>query len=140
MSLDPAWALQVALYEALSQDPQIRGLIGDPPRLHDAIPEDAVFPLVRIGAGRIEAYSGIAGAYQHTARIIAYSRYGGRKECKAIAHAVRGVLHDARLPMEHHRMVQARLVFEDHLRYRDPETFQATMRYRFVTVPEAVAA
>lgn len=139
MTFDAAWSLQTALYANLCASDAVKALIGDPARVHDAIPADAVFPLVQIGGARIRPYEGLRGGFEHTLRITAFSRYGGRAECKAIAAAVHGVLQDARFPLEGHRIVQARMVFEDHLRFRDPDTYQATMRYRVVTAESPLA-
>lgn len=138
MSTDAAWALQSALYAQLADDTALALLIGSPARIYDAVPDGAVLPLLQIGAVRMAPYPGVKGGQEHMVRLNAFSRYGGRKEAKAIAAAVRGVLQDAAFPLEDHALVQSRLVFEDHLRFRDPDMFQAAMRYRMVTVPQAV--
>ncbi|GGY53203.1 DUF3168 domain-containing protein [Parvularcula lutaonensis] len=140
MSFEAAWSLQTALFDRLSQDAALQALLGNPARIHDAIPSDAVFPLLQIGAGKIAPYSGIEGAIEHTLRFSAFSRWGGRKEGKLIADRVRQLLQNLRLPIDGHVIVQSRMVFEDHLRFRDPDTFQATMRYRIVTIPDSIAS
>ncbi|MEM7517304.1 MAG: DUF3168 domain-containing protein, partial [Planctomycetota bacterium] len=76
----------------------------------------------------------------HIVRFTIASRWGGRKECKEIATSMRALLQDARFALEGHELLQARLVFEDHLRHREPDVYQATLRYRFITVPHAEAA
>lgn len=141
MTFNAAWALQSALYTALSTDADLQALIGTPARVHDSVPEEAVFPLIQIGAVRMKPYEGIEGGVEHLIRLSAFSRYAGRKEGKLIADRCRQLLQNARLPLDGHEMVQARMIFEDHLKIADPDIYQATMRFRFVTVPTmAVAA
>lgn len=137
MITDAAWSLQTALYTALTGDHTLKTLIGDPARVYDAIPADSVFPFLQIGAGQLSPYLGIEGGFEHIIRITAFSRWGGRQECKLIAEAVRARLQNAGLALEGHHVLQARLIFEDHLRYRDPETFQGAMRFRIITAPDS---
>jgi len=137
MITDAAWSLQTALYTALIGDHTLKTLIGDPARVYDAIPADSVFPFLQTGAGQLSPYLGIEGGFEHIIRITAFSRWGGRQECKLIAEAVRACLQNAGLALEGHHVLQARLIFEDHLRYRDPETFQGAMRYRIITAPDS---
>ncbi|MEM9286310.1 MAG: DUF3168 domain-containing protein [Pseudomonadota bacterium] len=137
MITDAAWSLQTALYSALADDGDLQTILGDPARIYDAIPPDTIFPFLQIGAGQLLPYQGIAGGFEHIVRLTAFSRWGGRQECKAIAELIRIRLQNADLTLEGHKLLQARLVFEDHLRHRDPETFQGSMRYRFVTVPNS---
>lgn len=135
MTLGAAWSLQAGLYAALSQDDDLQSMLGDPPRLFDAVPEDAVFPLVQLGAVRMSPAAGIGGGFEHIIRLTVLSRWGGRKECKTIAARIHALLQNARLPLSDHKMMQARLVFEDYLRIREPDLYQGALRYRFITVP-----
>lgn len=135
MTMGAAWALQSALYTELSQDTELQTLLGSPARIYDAVPDDAVFPLLQLGAVRMEPLSGVDGAIEHIVRLTAFSRYGGRKEGKLIADRCRALLQNASFLLEDHELVQARMVFEDHLKVADPDIYQATMRYRFVTIP-----
>ncbi|MEO1042132.1 MAG: DUF3168 domain-containing protein [Pseudomonadota bacterium] len=135
MNSDAAWSLQTALYTALTSDTDLQSILGVPARVYDSIPSDTIFPFVQIGAGQLFPYGGIDGGFEHMIRITAFSRWGGRQECKAIADAVRAVLHNGSLTLEGHSLIQSRLIFEDHLRHREPDTYQGTMRYRLLTVP-----
>lgn len=140
MTMGAAWALQSALYTQLSQDVELQGTLGTPARIYDSVPDDAVFPLLQIGAVRMEPYQGFRGGIEHIVRLTAFSRYGGRKEGKLIADRCRVLLQNAEMSLEGFELVQARLVFEDHLKIADPDVYQAAMRYRFVTVPSAAVA
>jgi hypothetical protein len=128
-----AWELQMALYDHLSRDTELATWIGNPPRIHDALPEDPVFPLIRIGSARQAPYRDIPGAEEHSVRIGIASRWGGRKECKKVADVVRRSLQDVRLALPSHSVSRARVLFEDHLRDPDLETMQATLLFRFVS-------
>lgn len=134
-----SFSLQAAIYDALRQDTDVQGLLGNPPAIYDAIPEEAAFPLLEIGGARTMAYAGVPGGLEHRLRINAYSRWGGRKECKAIAEAVRHVLTGQRLLLLAFDATMARLMFSDTLRTSEPGTFQVAMRYRVVTTPKAGA-
>jgi len=138
MTNSPAWSLQTAIFDALTQASAIQALIGNPARIYDAVPSEAIFPLLQLGAARIVLLKGVEDAHEHIISINAFSRWGGRRECKLLAQAVRDVLQNARFDLGTHEVVQARMVFEDLLKVRDPETFQAAIRYRFVVMPQAV--
>ncbi len=135
MTMDAAWALQSALYTALSNDEELQGVLGNPARIHDEVPADATFPLLQLGAVRMQPYEGMEGGFEHIIRMTCFSRYGGRKEGKQIADICRRILQNAQLSLEGCELAASRLVFEDHLKIADPDIYQATMRYRFVTVP-----
>jgi hypothetical protein len=49
MTVDSQWALQQAVYAALSGDAALQAWLGDPARLYDHVPGDAVHPYVVIG-------------------------------------------------------------------------------------------
>jgi hypothetical protein len=140
MTFDAAWAVQSALYDALTGDPELADAMGGTARVHDAVPDDVGFPMIQLGVSRMTPVGGIAGGFEHVVRINVYSRWGGMRECKLIAGHVRRLLQNARLTLEGHALRQCRLVFEDVLRVREPELMQASLRYRLVTVPFAEQA
>ena len=49
---DANWALQQALFAELSANSDVQAALGDPPRLYDAVPRDAVFPYAVLGDGQ----------------------------------------------------------------------------------------
>ncbi|NNU16984.1 DUF3168 domain-containing protein [Parvularcula sp. ZS-1/3] len=140
MTMDAAWALQTALYDALTGDAELQALLGSPARVYDTVPKNAAFPLVQLGSVRMRPYEGIEGGYEHIIRLTVFSRWGGRKEPKAVTERLRAILQDARLTLEGHEMVQARMVFEDHLKIREPDIMQGSLRFRFVTITETAVA
>ena len=140
MSLPAAWAVQLALYDTLTTDPGLASVVPQGVRVHDAVPGDPVFPFLTIGEAKAEDYAGVPGAREHEIRIRAYSRWGGRRELKTIEHAVTERLHGGVLSVEGHRLVSMRLVFADHFRQPDGETFASVLRFRLVTQPEGTIA
>ncbi len=129
------WSLQIGLYTYLQQSTELQSLIGNPARLYDAVPPDAIFPFVTIGEAQVKDYPGVDGALEHDIRIHIYSRWGGRKEVKQIAETVHDLLHEATFSLIDHRVAHSRFVFADIFRQTDAETFQAVTRFRIVTEP-----
>lgn len=135
MSLPSAWAVQVGLYEFLRQAAPLSALIGSPGRVYDRVPEDASFPFLTIGESQQRPIDGVDGAVEHDVRINAYTRWGGRREAKLLADCVQIVLQDASLSVEDHKLISCRFIFSDIFRQADPDTYQATIRFRVVTEP-----
>lgn len=137
MTGDANWALQQAVYAYLAADGHLKALIGDPARIYDDAPADAVFPFLTIGQARLNDWHGAEGGVEHDLRLYAWSRYAGRKEIKDITSAVYDALHDATLSPAGHALVNLRFVFADIFRRQDGDTYQGVMRYRAVTEPTA---
>ena len=129
------WSLQLGLYARLQQSTDLQAMLGDPARLYDAVPPDAIFPFATIGEAQVKDYPGVSGAFEHEIRIHIYSRWGGRKEVKEITDIVQGLLHDASFSLTDHRVAHSRLMFADIFRQADAETFQAVTRFRIITEP-----
>ena len=47
-----SWALQSAVFAALSADETMQSLLGIPPRIYDAVPLGPVFPYAVLGDGK----------------------------------------------------------------------------------------
>ncbi|MEM9233785.1 MAG: DUF3168 domain-containing protein, partial [Pseudomonadota bacterium] len=88
MSLPAAWALQVGLRSHLAGSAVLTALLGIPPRIYDRVPEETVFPFLTIGESRIRSLDGRDEAQEHDVRLIAWSRWGGRKELRQLTDAV----------------------------------------------------
>lgn len=128
-----AWALQKAAYAALAADAGVKAELGDPPRIHDEPPRDAVFPYAVLGEGRAAPLPGHDGATVHEIRILIVSRHGGRREVKRILDAFVGALHDADFPVEGGRLVSLTFSGADIPRRRGGEAFEGIARFRAVT-------
>ena len=69
------------LHDFLANDPDIRSIFGQPPRLYDYAPEDPVFPYLTYGTVRSEDRSGDdVEILSHTVTLHVWSRYTGRAE------------------------------------------------------------
>jgi len=136
--MSSAWALQEAIYAALTADAGLRALLGDPARIYDDAPADAVFPFLTIGQARQSDWPGAPGGAAHALTLHVWSRYAGRKEVKDVMAAVYAVLHDASLAVSGQQLVNLRFVFGDVFRKQDGDTYQGLMRYRAVTEPVSV--
>jgi hypothetical protein len=127
------WALQEACVAALSADAGVKALFGDPPRLHDDVPRNPVYPFLTVGEGGDVDWSaqGFEGVEVRLI-VTAWSRYAGRKEAKDAIHRVRTVLHDASLAVSGWRLINLRCESADYARgpggaYRGTARFRAAM-------------
>ncbi len=128
------WALQSALVSALKDDAGLAGVLGDPPRIFDLPPDDAVFPYVSLGpsASNLLDGDGTPGV-AHTVHLHVWSRYGGAKEAKTCLEALRVAVDQASLSLIDHHLVSLRPVYADVLRVGDGRTFRGVLRLRAVT-------
>lgn len=130
-----SWALQCAIYAALVADDTLAALVGT--RLYDAPPRKSEFPYVVFAEDEETAWNTADNTgSEHGITIQAWSRAGGRKECKAIADALRGCLDDADLTLDGHRLVSLRFRSAAYRREADGRTFRARLSFRAVTEPE----
>jgi hypothetical protein len=131
---EPSFALQQAIVTALSADAGVKALLGDPPRLYDDVPRKSAFPYATLGEGELQPWDTASErGFAHALMFHVWSRYGGRKEAKAVLDALYAVLHDASLSLAGHRLVNLRFEFADIFRDADGETYHAVARYRAVT-------
>jgi hypothetical protein len=131
-----SWALQSAVFAALSADAALEALIGDPARVFDAVPPLPVFPYVVIGDDAETNWDTATDAgSEHSLEIHIWSRQPGHKEAKEIADAVRSALNDAPLSPEGHRLIAIRYLDCTFAREPDGETYRATLAFRAVTEP-----
>lgn len=133
MSLPVSWALQAGLHGFLASNEDMQSLLGNPPRVYDSVPQDAVFPFMTLGEVRTRPVSGYEAGREHDVRINAHSRWGGRKEVKEIVEKCVSLLHGTPFSLTDYTIVQSRFIFSDIIRRTDPETFHAVMRFRVVT-------
>jgi len=131
-----SFALQSAVFTALSADETMQSLLGVPPRIYDAVPPNAAFPYAVLGDGS-ETNAGTATeeGSEHIFAVTAWSKRGGHAESKSIADAIRFRLNNATLSLDGHALVDLRFMDCDYARDSDGETYSATMRFRAVTEP-----
>ncbi|MGE0409796.1 MAG: DUF3168 domain-containing protein [Amphiplicatus sp.] len=128
------WALQKAVYAHLVADAGLKALLGDPPRLFDDPPPDAVFPYALLGETHAAAIAGLDGGIEHDLRIQIFSRYAGRREVKRVIDVLYDALHEADFAVEGATLVNCRFVFSDIFRRREAETYQGVARFRAATI------
>jgi hypothetical protein len=129
-----SWALQSAVFAALSADVTVQSLLSA--RIFDAVPRDAGFPYAVLGDGKETNWdTATEKGSEHELSITVWSRNGGHKEAKSVADAIRFVLNGATLSLSGHALVDLRFLDCEHARDSDGETYSATLRFRAVTEP-----
>ena len=130
-----SWALQQALYAAVTGSAPLAALIG-PPRVYDDVPQGAAFPYLTLGQSTLRDWStGTDDAEEHILTLHVWSRAGGRKEMHEVMDALRGALHDQPLVLSGHRLVNIRHEISEARRDPDGETYHGIVRFRAVTEP-----
>lgn len=131
-----SFALQSAVFAALSADETMQSLLGVPPRLYDAVPRDPMFPYAVLGDGKeTNADTATEEGSEHRFTVTVWSQTGGHREAKSIADAARFRLNNAILSLDGHALVDLRFLDCDYARQTDGETYSATLRFRAVTEP-----
>lgn len=130
--LSPAGALQKAVFEALSADAILLGMLGGA-RVYDGAPRDAVAPYVHLGEMTVRDWSTSTdqGA-EITFALVAWSREPGKSEVLALAGRVGAILHDAALPLDGWRLANLRHVGTETARADKLDGRRATLRFRAV--------
>ena len=131
-----SFALQQAIYAALSASTDLQTLIGDPPRLFDYVPRDSAFPYVVLGDGSEADWStATEDGTEHAVQIDVWSRTPGHRETKQIAAILHDMLHNAALTVTGATLIDIRHLTTAFARQSDGQTMRATLRFRAVTEP-----
>jgi hypothetical protein len=131
-----AWALQQAVFAALTGDSFLVSLLGGA-RVYDDVPARGTFPYVTFATGSERDWSdGTEAGIEHGLTLHVWSRAAGRQESWRILWRLREVLHDAGLAVSGHRLVNLRHEASEVRRAADGETFQGIIRFRAVTEPQ----
>lgn len=128
------FAVQEALFNALSADAPLQALLGSPMRLYDHVPPDAVFPFVTLGEMQAEPFD----TFDHDgmAQLVTlhvWSRQRGRKESKAIMDALYQRLHHGALTISGRQLVLCRFLEAEALLEDDGLTYHGVARYQVLT-------
>jgi len=128
-------ALRAAIYDALTADAALTGLLGGP-KIYDEPPRGAAFPYVTLGETRVADYStGTEAGEEHQLVLHAWSRHGGTREAHLIAGTLLQALDDAPLTLTDHHLINLRFAVADIRREADGRTYHALVRFRAVTEP-----
>ena len=137
MAPSSGWALQQAIYGALSGDGTLLSLLGGP-RIFDDVPQNEKPPYMTFAQSLVRDWSaGDEDGDEHIITLHIWSEWAGRKQVHEIMAAVRGVLHDADLTLSAHRLVNLRHEFSDARREPGADLYRGVTRYRAVTEPTA---
>jgi hypothetical protein len=132
-----SWALQQAIFAALSNDAALKTLVGDPPRVFDAVPRGSAFPYLVLAEDGVTRWGDSGGGgFEHALVVRIWSRGGGRGECKRIADALCDCLDEAELTLSGHQLVDLRFQTAVFGRESDGKTFSGRLEFRAVTEPE----
>ena len=126
-------ALAKGLIARLAGDAAVTALLGEPPRIWDEPPANAVAPWLRIGRSECRPLAADGGGLEHRLSLSCVSRFGGSEEAKAVCAAVRAALDDADIVADGVRAVSLRTVFTDVFRSGDGRRTYGVMRLRAVT-------
>ena len=136
MSLDPERALQLALLTKLRANGDLTALLGNPPRVYDEPPADAVYPYVSLGRSETRPWGGLDGeGLEHVLSLTVVSVFGGSEEAKAVMALVRLSLHGAALSLDGHRLINLRVTYADLFKAADWRSTFGVLRLRAVTEP-----
>ena len=134
MTADSQWPLQAAIHTALTGDATLQGLIGNPARVYDHVPQDSVFPYVKIGDDTLVAFdTKTEEGAEATLTIHTWSRYRGKKETLDIMKAIGDVLDNASLSVVGHTLVLLLQEFQQTLEDPDGFTKHGVQRFRALT-------
>jgi Protein of unknown function (DUF3168) len=134
MSADSQWALQTAIFTALSADAGVKALIGDPARIFDHVPPESVFPYLVIGEATSTPFDAkTQDGMEQTLTLHAWSRYRGLKEIKDIMAAVSNALDQQALNLTGHTLVLLRFDFGATFLDSDGLTRHGVQRFGAIT-------
>ena len=134
---EASWALQQAIYAELCASADIQSVLGDPPRIYDAVPRAALFPYAVIGDGQENDFStATETGSEHILLIQVWSRGQGHREAKQLAETLRAALDGAALTVSGQALIDLRFIAADYARQNDGETWAARLKFRAVTEPQ----
>jgi len=123
---DPAFALQVALYDRLAA--------GLPCPVHDGVPDNAPFPYVTLDSSISDAADFLASRKdQRFLYLSVWSQYQGQKEVHEIMAAIDGLLHNQPLPLTTGHVVGMQVTRKQTSREPDGMTYQGAVTLRVIT-------
>jgi hypothetical protein len=132
-----SFALQKAIFAALSADENIRDIVDDPPRVFDHVPRSSALPYIVVGDDRTRDWStATEPGSEHALTIHVWSRAPGHREARVAADAVIAALNGAALAVEGHTLIDLRWLDTELAKEADGETLHARVRFRAVLEPQ----
>ena len=133
--MNSAFALQVAMREALLARTELRSLLGGA-HIFDEVPRGATAPYVAFTAIETRDWS-VADqkAHEHFVTLETLTNQRGRSAAQAIAAEIEAALDDAALILDSHKLINLRSIFSTVSRNVKTENFGVIQRFRAVTEP-----
>lgn len=127
------FAVQEAVYGALTSSTALQALIGNPARLYDVVPPAAIFPYATLGDVLIKQFD-TKDQYGFDQALVlhVWSRYRGRKELKQIIQTIYDVLHNATLNVSGANVVMCQFQSASTSQENDGLTLHGILRYRII--------
>jgi hypothetical protein len=137
MSSDTFWHLQAALHAHLAQNTALCALLAaGADSIYDAVPRDAAFPYIVIGAMQARPEdTQDHKAYDVTLNLHCYSRSEGQREVKRILCALSAALQNGAINVAGHLLVLCREASSAAALEADGETRHGIARYRLIVEP-----
>ncbi len=137
MASSGSWNLQKSVYEALTSDTSVTGLLGGA-KIFDSAPQAANYPYLTLGESVDPDWS--LGSEDGPERILTlhvWSRSNGDKEANDIIEAIRSALQNGPVAVNDDQRVELRHEYTGTRRDPNDEAYHGIVRYRTVTEPEA---
>ena len=132
---DPGWALQKAVYGAVTTNAAVLAQLGGP-HIYDHVPRGTPRPYVTFAQSAVRDWStGTDTGHEHTMTLHIWANARGSKKAAAIATALQSALHDRPLTLDGHHLVNLRHAFTEIRRIDDGETLNGLVRFRATTEP-----
>jgi len=123
-----ASALQTAIWEVLSGDAALMGLVT---AIYDHVPAHAVLPYVQIGEATVGDWSAIGlDGEEHVLTLHVWTADSGLLSAKTIMGEIGRVLEGAELSVAGHHLVLMAFTFAQTLREEDGRIQHGVMRFR----------
>jgi hypothetical protein len=127
------FAVQEAVYRALTSSAPMQTLAGNPARLYDVVPPAALFPYITLGDVLIKQFdTKDQNGFEQLLVLHVWSRYRGRKELKQIIQTIYDVLHNATLTVSGANYVSCQFQSASTAQENDGLTLHGILRYRIV--------
>ena len=131
---DAAFAVQQAVFTALSAASEVQALLDNPARIYDHVPPGAVFPYIAFGPLHLEPYDTKTEiGFEHIVTLNIWSRYRGSMETKDILQACYDALHRAPLSVTGEVFISCEFHSADVTPDSDGVTYHAAVRFTVIT-------
>lgn len=127
------FAVQEAVYGALTSSAAVQAYLGNPARVYDMVPPAANFPYATLGDVLVKEYdTKDQSGFEQALTLHVWSRYRGRKELKQIIQTIYDVLHNAALNVTGANYVSCIFQSASTLQENDGLTLHGILRYRII--------